>query len=130
MSGQDFATTTARKARKPHRCEECFRTIHPGETYHRTAGSWEGDFFTLKACGHCCAFRKHIDRADAYYYEGYFGGVSTWVTEGYADPTDLPDTTWPQRLGLYRMARHFRDRWHDRNGQLRPVPADPAAADG
>lgn len=125
MSGQDFATTIARRARKPHRCEECFRTIHPGETYHRTAGSWEGDFFTVKACAHCCAFRKHIDRADDGYNESYFGGAGAWVDNGYYATCDLPGTTWAQRLGLYRMARHFQDRWRDGEGQLRPVPAGP-----
>jgi hypothetical protein len=121
----DFAATKATKARATHQCEECWRTIHPGETYHRTAGSWEGDFFTIKACGHCCAFRKHISEADDYYYECYFGGVSVWVENGYTDPTDLPGTTWEQRLGLYRMARHYRGRWRDTSGHLRPVPADP-----
>jgi len=118
----NFASTTARVARKTHVCEECFRTIHPGETYHRTAGSWEGDFFTNRACAHCNVFRKHIDAADSNYNEGYFGGAGEWVANGYFGASDLPGTSVEQRLGLYRMARHFRDHWRDGAGHLRPVP--------
>jgi hypothetical protein len=121
----DFAATEAVTARKSHVCEECWRTIHPGETYHRTAGSWEGDFFTIKACAHCNVFRKHIDKADDGYNESYFGGAHAWVDNGYWHEIDLPGTTFEQRLALYRMARHFGDHWRDRNGNLRPVPPDP-----
>ena len=124
----NFAATKSVKARKMHHCEECFRRIEPGETYHRTAGSWEGDFFTIKACGHCHVFRKYIDAADDSYRECYFGGAGAWVDNGYLDPTDLPGTTWAQRLALYRMARHFRDRWRLPDGSLRPVPDDLAVA--
>lgn len=120
----DFATTIARKARKRHVCEECFRSIHPGEAYHRTAGSWEGNFFTIKACAHCQIFRKWIDKADSGYNESYFGGAGEWVANGYWSQLDLPGTTFEQRLALYRMSQHFRDHWRDRRGELRPIPAD------
>lgn len=122
----NFASTKSRKARKPHSCEECGRIIEPGETYHPTAGSWEGDFFTIKACAHCNIFRKWIDKADDYYNEGYFGGAHAWVNNGYYSAGDLPGSTWVQRLALYRMARQFNRRWRDRAGALVPVPADLA----
>ncbi|MBT2537234.1 hypothetical protein [Arthrobacter sp. ISL-69] len=120
----DFATTKAVKARKPHTCEECWRIIEPDETYHRTAGSWEGDFFTIKACGHCDRFRKHINEADDYYHEGYYGGAGAWVENGYYSAGDLPGLTFAQRLALFRMARHFEGRWRDSSGRLRPLPDD------
>lgn len=120
----NFASTKTVRARKAHSCEECGRTIHPAETYHRTAGSYEGDFFTNVACGHCSVFRRYIDRADSNYCEGYFGGTGEWVANGYWSASDLPSTTFEQRLALYRMAQHFRDRWRDRAGELRPVPTD------
>lgn len=121
----DFAATKAVTARKRHVCEECFRPIDPGETYQRTAGSWEGDFFTNIACAHCHVFRKYIDRADDYYNEGYYGGAGEWVANGYFSASDLPGMTWAQRLALYRMAEHFRDRWRDKAGELRPIPQEP-----
>lgn len=121
----NFASTIQRKARKAHTCEECWRIIGPGEIYHRTAGSWEGDFFTIKACAHCNVFRKYIDQADDGYNEGYFGGASAWVDNGYYAACDLPGSTFEERLGLYRMARHFEGRWRDRSGELLPVPEEP-----
>jgi len=123
----DFAATKAVKARKSHKCEECFRWITPGETYHRTAGSWEGDFFTIKACAHCNVFRKHIDEVDDNYHESYYGGAGEWVANGYWSAIDLPGTTWIERLGLYRMARQFASKWGQRDGTLVPVPAEPKA---
>ncbi|MBT8163063.1 MULTISPECIES: hypothetical protein [Arthrobacter] len=123
----DFAATKAVKARKLHVCDECFRAISPGETYHRTAGSWEGDFFTNIACAHCHVFRKHINKADPDYFESYYGGAGEWVANGYWSALDLPGMTWTQRLGLYRMSQHFRDRWRDRVGHLRPIPNHPTS---
>lgn len=41
------------KARKPHKCEECRRDIHPGEVYQNVAGKWEGDVSEHKMCRHC-----------------------------------------------------------------------------
>jgi len=120
-----FASTKTGRARKRHICEECFRSIDPGETYHRTAGSWEGDFFTNIACTHCNVFRKHINAADGYYNECYYGGAGEWVANNYWAAGDMPGMTWEQRLGLFRMAQHFRDNWRDRAGELRPVPEEP-----
>jgi hypothetical protein len=120
----DFASTKQVKARKHHNCDECGRVIEPGETYRRTAGSWEGDFFTNVACGHCYVFRKHISRADDCYFEGYYGGAHEWVCNRYISAGELPGTTWEQRLGLLRMTRQFERRWRDRSGALLPIPAD------
>jgi hypothetical protein len=124
----NFASTKTVKARKRHVCEECFRSINPGETYHRTAGSWESDFFTNIACAHCHVFRKHINEADDDYNESYYGGAGEWVANAYYSSTDMRGTTWAQRLALYRMGRHFSDHWRDRRGELRPIPADLSKA--
>lgn len=48
----DVATPRARKA---HRCDECRRTIEPGETYQRITGKWDGDIATYNRCAHCHA---------------------------------------------------------------------------
>jgi hypothetical protein len=118
----DFASTKPVKARKHHNCDECGRVIEPGETYRRTAGSWEGDFFTNVACGHCDVFRRQVNRADSYYNESYYGGLGEWVANGYYSAGDLPGLTWARRLALYRMSRHFEQRWRQPDGQLRPLP--------
>ncbi len=41
------------KARKPHKCEFCGRTIERGEKYSRETGKYDGDFFCRKLCIPC-----------------------------------------------------------------------------
>lgn len=41
------------RARKSYRCDECRRTIQPGERYERTFGLWAGDAQTYIACEQC-----------------------------------------------------------------------------
>lgn len=52
-----FSTCTTPKARKPHRCCECERTILPGERYQRWTGFWDGSFDTNKSCLPCAEIR-------------------------------------------------------------------------
>lgn len=49
-----------RKARKAHRCDECFRSIAPGETYEYVWGKWEGDVSTFKTCPRCLKLREWL----------------------------------------------------------------------
>lgn len=42
-----------RKARKSHRCDECYRQILPGETYNWFTGYINGGFDVYKTCRHC-----------------------------------------------------------------------------
>lgn len=53
----EFCASAEVRARKPHGCEDCDRTIQPGERYERTSGKCEGDMFTLKTCLRCKALR-------------------------------------------------------------------------
>lgn len=46
---------TTRRARHPHRCTECSRTIRPGERYHHIHGLCDGRWGTHKICVHCDA---------------------------------------------------------------------------
>lgn len=41
------------KARKPHKCCECYKVIPPGEQYERAVGVWDGEFVTYCTCGEC-----------------------------------------------------------------------------
>lgn len=50
-----------RKARKPHRCSECGRTIERGETYTVKAGLTDGWWFGNKTCGQCQAAAHWLD---------------------------------------------------------------------
>jgi len=60
MSADFWAERTV-TARKPHRCEECRETIHPGEKYARVAQMYEGDFSAYPLCVVCHACIPHAD---------------------------------------------------------------------
>lgn len=47
------AIPTYPKARKPHTCDDCGRTIRPRERYGRIAHFEGGTAFTSKFCAHC-----------------------------------------------------------------------------
>ena len=61
----DYAPATVyrkamHKARKPHVCYECHRTIAPGEKYERVFAIWEGDPNSVATCSHCLALREFV----------------------------------------------------------------------
>lgn len=47
-------------ARKSHRCDECSRTIQPGERYERVRGIWSGFPAVFKTCVWCLAARDLV----------------------------------------------------------------------
>ena len=70
-------------SRKSHLCDECARTINPGEHYSRTAAIWEGEWFTNVACLHCAAARYLVDEMDNYYNEQFYSGLSEWLGDNW-----------------------------------------------
>lgn len=48
------------KARKPHKCTECSRTIEPGETYHYAFGVWDGFADSFHTCSHCTEIKQFV----------------------------------------------------------------------
>jgi hypothetical protein len=51
--GPETYRETRPRARKPHKCCECGRTIQPGEIYRLLWGVWEGRPETYKTCSAC-----------------------------------------------------------------------------
>lgn len=51
-----FWHETHPKARKPHRCIYCERTISPGEKYCHIWGEWNGDLQNYNLCERCEEF--------------------------------------------------------------------------
>ena len=54
----DFVSKVIRKARKPHKCIECFGEIKPGDQYEYVTGMWEGTIDEFKTCMPCLRIRK------------------------------------------------------------------------
>ena len=53
----EFFCQSRPTARKEWRCEECGRTIHPGDRYERSTGKSEGEFFSVQTCSVCAEIR-------------------------------------------------------------------------
>jgi len=120
-----FASERTVTAKKEHQCGECWRTIGKGETYERLAGKWEGDFWDMKSCTHCSAFRKIIDAVDTDFWEGAYGGIHAWVDNTGSSPAELAyyfRHGTHNLLALYRWSVWFGSQWRDRDGHLRTVP--------
>lgn len=54
----DFCQTTYPKARKPHKCCECYREIAKGSEYQNLVGKYDGEIYTHKTCMDCVAIRN------------------------------------------------------------------------
>lgn len=104
----DFTAVSHPKARKPHRCDVCFRTIGPGEKYDRRAGCWDGTFGVWKECPHCVALIQVYD-------------IEGW--DDYAPGNDDVSQWEPETIPGLRAMVHWRKRWRRADGTLYPIPA-------
>jgi hypothetical protein len=85
----DFSRITTVKARKPHKCVECMRTIGKGETYVRFAGKAEGSMFVDPICVDCDAWgrafvkaaRQHVEACHCWAVGGLWDGISEFCRE-------------------------------------------------
>ena len=103
-------------ARKEHRCEECGRTIEPGEQYHRQCNIADDGPITWKGCRQCAAFLNDLWTAGLHgEYETYYPYLSD------VDWTEVVawGPVWPHRIALWK--RHWR-----RRGELVEYPQDGA----
>lgn len=94
------------KARKPHRCMMCYRTIDPGETYRRGAGMDGSTAWTWIECAHCAAFVRVA--FSCYWDESY-------------DETLLIDYE-PRSIAEARVKAQYRRKWRRLDGTTYPLP--------
>lgn len=82
-------------ARKEHRCDDCGRTIRPGEKYRRWSGIHYDGPYTWKSCAHCDRVATAIWATEESRYftdEGIYLGE--WLIEYQLEPLA---TQWRQR---------------------------------
>lgn len=102
--------TTWRTARKEHRCEECRRTIAPGERYLRHAIGGEGTVSVYLHCSHCHAAATWLVK----HCRGYLcGGVLEDLEEHWGELYD------EDRMFLGRAIVGMRKKWRRRDGGIR-----------
>lgn len=92
-------------ARKPHVCDECGRTIAPGETYHRVESIASWGMSTWKACLQCFLLCRDLWDADVRGEDEY--GCETYA---YLPEVDWSDVESWSPLWSLRVER-FRRRW-------------------
>ena len=98
-------------ARKPHRCDDCGRTIRPGERYHWSRWAVEGSVVQETQCRHCRA-------------------AASWLTDrcgGWLWPAVGEDLFEHWDAGcddheLLRLIVGWRKDWTRRDGTLMPEP--------
>lgn len=98
------------RARKPHRCDECFRTIAAGESYERVGAKWEGEVCTHRTCGHCLAARAWLDEVCG----GWMHGM---ICEDLSEHLHDYRSLWLGRV-VYGMER----KWARKDGTMMAPP--------
>jgi len=93
----EFFRERSCKARKPHKCCECLRTIENGETYQNTSGKWDGRLETFKICLGCIDLAKRL-------------GVTCWcfgqlMDDFYWADTNLEIAEWLEARERRRLER-------------------------
>lgn len=103
-----------RKARKEHKCSECYRIIGVGEIYLNEATIWDGKKETIKTCAHCQVVR--------YWLLAECGGwCYTAVAE---DIHEHANDGWYGK-GVIMLSVGIGRQWRKRNGDLWRVPSVP-----
>jgi hypothetical protein len=102
-----------RTARKEHRCDECDRTIEPGERYRHATGLHDARWDTHHQCAHCCEVTRWLDAV----CEGWLHHAVEEDLFEHVAGHERELRTRP----LTRLARWMRADWRDRNGALRSI---------
>lgn len=110
----EFFRSTKQKARKAHQCDECRRTIEPGETYERHFGIYEGESFTGKTCAHCAVLVDWLtENCGGVLYHAVIEDVEEHVRDY-------------RRMDLARLVVAAKNDWRSVRRKVRlPIPALP-----
>jgi|LakMenEpi03Aug12_release.lakeMendotaPanAssembly.Ray.scaffolds.fasta_scaffold222596_2 hypothetical protein len=107
-----------RKARKRHKCCECWGWIEPGETYQYVSGIWDGPA-SFKVCADCNDLRAEVDKNERDRYECTpFEGLSESVC-------DSPDPLNKARFVAIMIKRGAKIHWSWLRNQHAFPPALP-----
>ena len=74
---------TFQKARKEHKCGECYRTIVKGEEYEKIVTVFDSRLYTYKTCMDCVSVRKQF--FTTFYYESIWEYFREYVSDVYGE---------------------------------------------
>ena len=95
-------------ARKEHRCLCCYRTIEPGEKYHRQRNIGDDGPYVWKSCAHCAEMAVICD-------------LWAWADD-YGVAWDSYDQFEPSSLAELRLKALWRKGWRRGDGTLYSIP--------
>lgn len=113
----EIVQLTEPRARKSHKCGECYRIIRPGEHYHLLKGRTVGDdrFTIHKTCTHCKALGEFMSvMCDGYPLGQLYEELQEHYYDGYASTQ------------LYSWITALQTKWHDGTDPV-PVASECAA---
>ena len=106
-----------RKARKQHKCCECFGAIPTGEYYHYHHGVWDGRGASFKVCCDCELLRKEMDKDSRWDEKTPFGYIGECLLNSIQGSASLIC----QFVGIKRKrGAEIREHWlrHEVQGKL------------
>lgn len=104
-------------AAKPHKCNECRRTIDRGESYMVERYVFEGEAHTHKTCLHCQIARDWLTlECGGFIYTMIDEDIQEHSREGYG-------------FGVARLAAGLACGWRRKNGALYRIPPRPITTD-
>lgn len=101
------------RAKTQHKCAECRRVIHAGESYHRESYVFDRQFSIHKTCAHCMVVRGWLQNECGGWL---YGAVEEDAREHVHNNGHL------YGLDLYRAVVGMAWQWRTRAGRLLPVP--------
>ena len=98
----EFFNAATVKARKDHKCHECYRVIPTGEQYFKLSGKWDGEMSTFKVCLDCEDVRRATGNGS---YGALWDELEEWFP-GVKSPQDCMD-----KMKRPSAKAYFRDKW-------------------
>lgn len=103
------------RARKPHACNECGRSIEPGESYQYIFMVYDSVGCTFRVCEHCCVGVNWL-----------IENCGGWVCEQVREELDEHAEEYPDLAGpLQQFAADMLRGWKLPGGRLMPLPEQP-----
>lgn len=102
-----------RRAAKDHRCGECRRPIHRGETHQYVTGLYDGHWSTYRTCAHCVQVQRWLLVAcEGWLFQMVQEDLFNHITG---------EESYVRTSALTRLGRWMQADWVDRYGNLRSI---------
>lgn len=108
--GPSCCTTAIRKARKHHKCCECYRQIEVGESYEYVSGIWDGVPHIYKTCADCLSIKN------VFFTSYYFRELWSMLEEQYNFEYDrIPESCLSKLTSTARsrICNLVEEQWED-----------------